>query len=153
MAKKERRYGSVRIPAKLAEKVETTGVIEASIGETVMVGDTKVKVEGIEAEGASTTYTTYEPMKDWSPEIVYLDTKLPSSYDKIIVVGGYLVNDVAKMLAEEYNELYDIKEAGDWIVKKYDYEGKEYVVVFGYTADDTGTAAHEFINWLRENVQ
>ncbi|NPA86782.1 MAG: S-layer protein [Candidatus Diapherotrites archaeon] len=84
--------------------------------------------------------------------IVYLDTELPNTYDKIIVVGGYLVNEVAKMLADAYPELYEIDTAGEYIVKKFDYEGKEYIVVFGYTAEDTGKAAQEFIAFLRENV-
>ena len=133
------------------QTVEAAGIIEAGVGETVMIGNTEVKIEGV--KGAEPiTYTTVAPMADWSPMIVYLDSELPNTYDKIIVVGGYYVNEFAKMLAENFSELYDVDTEGEWIVKKFDYEGKEYIVVFGYTAEDTGAAAQEFISWLRENV-
>ena len=135
---------------ELPQTVEQAGYTEVAVGDTIP--GTPYTIEGIEAEGASTTCTAATPMKDWNPVIVYLDTTLPNTYDNIIVVGGYAVNTVAAQLAQKFPELKDVNKAGDWIVKKVTDNGKDYIVVFGYTAEDTGTAAQEFINWLRQNV-
>ena len=133
------------------QTIETTGEMVASVGDKVEIGGTEVTIKSV--SGAEPiTYTEATPMKDWNPIIVYLDSTLPNTYDNIIVVGGYAVNTVAAQLAEKFPELKDVKEAGDWIVKKVSDNGKDYIVVFGYTAEDTGTAAQEFINWLRQNV-
>ncbi len=138
---------------KPSRTVETTGAIEAKVGETVEVAGTQIKVEEVTAEGASVTYTEAKPMADWNPRIVYLDTEgAQDTYDKIIVVGGWAVNTVAAALKEKFDEVAQVDTEGEWIVKKFEDGGKEYIVVFGYTADDTGYAAKEFIKWLRQNV-
>ncbi len=137
---------------KPAKTVEMSDYIEASVGETVRIGDMEVKVEGIEGlEPVTETYKEYMPDMEWSPEIVYLDTELPATYDKIIVVGGHMVNEVASMLVEA-GVVEEVAAEGEYVVKKVDYEGKEYIAVWGYTAADTAKAAKEFIQFLRESV-
>ena len=73
--------------------------------------------------------------------IVKLDTD--SAYGKSIIVGGFLVNKAAKNLPVDGKTLEErLTAAGDYVSAVL-ADGK--IVVAGYTADDTATAAKELI--------
>ncbi len=133
---------------EVPETVQTTGTIEAGVGETVTIGDMQVKIEGITGV-PSVTYTEIKPVPIGT--IVYLDSDLPNTYDKVIVVGSGYVNSIAKML-EDAGVVEKVQAAGDKVLKMVTYNGKEYIAVWGYTGTDTAEAAQEFINFLKNNV-
>jgi len=73
--------------------------------------------------------------------IVKLDTD--SSYGKSIIVGGFMVNKVAVNLSVDSKTLEErLVAAGDYVAAVL-ADGK--IVVAGYTADDTATAAKALI--------
>lgn len=141
-------YAWVGVPAQTQESED---VYTKKKGETLQVGDYDITIEDIVAPEAKATYTEVKPID--LGRLVYLDNEVPSGKN-LIVVGGYYVNSIAAAIAEEHPEIKDaVAQEGDYIVDKYTYNGKDAILVFGYTADDTAKAAQEFLNWLKQNVQ
>ena len=76
--------------------------------------------------------------------IVKLDTDASSG--KAIIVGGHMVNRVAATISVEGQTLKDrLVSDGDWVAAVLDNGS---IVVAGWTANDTATAARELINKL-----
>lgn len=71
-------------------------------------------------------------------KLVYTDSSPPTG--KVIIVGGHLVNALAKGITDD-----KLAAAGDKVAEK---EANGDIVVAGYTASDTGAAAQELIDAL-----
>ncbi len=136
----------VGIPAK----VEQGGEIDVKVGQTIPGTDYTVKdIKGV----ANVSGTYYEEIKDLDPtSMVYLDTQEPSG--NLIVVGGYAINKIAAKIQQLKQ---DLTKENTVVVKYYPASetglGSDAVVVAGWTAADTMTAAREFINFLKTSVQ
>jgi len=89
--------------------------------------------------GATTGYTVNKV-----GNIVKLDTATPNG--KSIIVGGYLVNTQATNLMIDGVSIQErLQNSGDWVAAVLP-EGK--IVVAGWTAEDTGSAAAQLISAL-----
>jgi len=107
-------------------------------GETkTTTGGTKVTVDTVSASGAGVVVNKVG-------NIVKLDTA--ASYGKSIIVGGQLVNNMAKNLNVDGQTLDErLVAAGDYVAAVLT-DGK--IVVAGWTANDTGVAAQALITAL-----
>jgi hypothetical protein len=104
----------------------------------VAVGETKgnVTITGINGAAGKTVVSV--------GNIVKLDTDASSG--KAIIVGGHMVNRVAATISVEGQTLKDrLVSDGDWVAAVLDNGS---IVVAGWTANDTATAARELINKL-----
>ncbi len=90
--------------------------------------------------GAGTGACTPESYEAVVPigKLVYTDDSPPTG--KVIIVGGHLVNALAKGITDD-----KLAAAGDKVAEK---EANGDIVVAGYTASDTGAAAQELIDAL-----
>lgn len=118
-----------------------------SVGETPT--GTKVTIDNITGTCAAgsgacvpATYDKIVPVDS----LVYTDTDATPS-GKLIIVGGYFVNALAKDLTlGDGSTLQDaLTASGDYVAEKLESGD---IVVAGYTAIDTGKAAQELINAL-----
>jgi hypothetical protein len=119
-------------PLAIGEKGETEG------GTTVTVKD----ITGSCAVGSGAcTPATYDKIVPVD-SLVYTDEATPGG--KVVIVGGYFVNSLAQNLTlSDGTTLQDkLTASGDYVAEKLDNGD---IVVAGYTAADTGTAAQELI--------
>jgi len=132
-------------------KVVQGGYIEVSVGQTIP--NTDYKIVSIETGAPQVSGTYYEEIKDLDPtSMVYLDTQEPSG--NLIVVGGYAINQIAAKIQQLKQ---DLTKENTVVVKYYPASetglGSDAIVVAGWTAQDTMTAARQFIQFLKTSVQ
>jgi hypothetical protein len=108
-------------------------------GTTVTVDDITYTATCGAAAGSSCTPSEAVVVVPLSGDLVQTDA-LPAA-GKVVIVGGYLVNSLAKGIGLEDK----LKVAGDKVAEKLDNGN---IVVAGYTAADTGAAAQELIDEL-----
>lgn len=133
-------------------KVEEAGhAMEAKVGDTVQIGDYEVKIEGI--EGVANVQGTYYEKLDFDPVgMAILDTEADNT-GNLIVVGGWNANQIAAKVKDAYPDIESELEQDKEIIGLYTVDGQEIILVAGWEAQDTRSAARNFIAWLKENVQ
>ncbi|MBS3061087.1 MAG: hypothetical protein J4215_00730 [Candidatus Diapherotrites archaeon] len=111
---------------------------------------TVTNVTGTCAAGGACTPASYEKVVPLQGNLVFTDVTRPAG--KVIIVGGYLVNSLARNLT-----LADNTTLQDALTKSGDMKAEKLpngdMIVAGYTADDTGRAAQDLINTLDALVQ
>lgn len=134
-----------------------TGTVTTTTGGeelTIAKGETKTTSGGTTVEVKDVTYTatcggagTCTPAEYQMVvpigKLVYSDDSPPTG--KVIIVGGHLVNALAKGITDD-----KLVAAGDTVAEK---EANGDIVVAGFTASDTGAAAQELIDALDAMVQ
>jgi hypothetical protein len=124
------------------EELEITkGATKATTaGTTIEVKDvtyTATCGAGTTGTSGSCTPSTYESVVPVG-KLVYTDDSPPTG--KVIIIGGHLVNTMAKGITDD-----KLVTAGDVVAAK---QPNGDIVIAGYTAADTGAAAQELINAL-----
>jgi len=142
--------------AMLHPNLEEGDEITLSGGTKVRVKNINVETSACEVEGGDATVTGLEGLscvinanvanlgerQDIPTDLVVMDN-VATDVETVIAVGGPMVNDVtAALLATES----PLASAGDVYVEEV---GAGKIVVAGYTADDTMTAAMNFIATLK----
>ncbi len=119
--------------------------------ETVTFGSTKITVDKINATAGSCTIadTTAAKVVSVGRELVYPDSPEPAGNH--IIVGGYLVNKLAEdvTLGDGSTLQEALIGSGDTVVELL---SSGDIVVAGYTAADTETAAIELIDALDDLI-
>ncbi|HIH21071.1 MAG TPA: hypothetical protein HA222_00205 [Candidatus Diapherotrites archaeon] len=123
------------------------GILE--VGKTITIGTTKIRIadanaiSGLAVTGADggtgETVTVLERAPLNNKAQVVLDSADPGA---AILIGGQKVNRLTSALGTAISS--KLAKSGDTVVEKVDNK----IVVAGYTAADTGTAARELITWL-----
>jgi hypothetical protein len=142
--------------AMLHPNLEEGDEITLSGGTKVRVKNINVETSACEVEGGDAAVTGLEGLscvinanvanlgerQDIPTDLVVMDN-VATDVETVIAVGGPMVNDVtAALLATES----PLASAGDVYVEEV---GAGKIVVAGYTADDTMTAAMNFIATLK----
>lgn len=147
---------TIKMPQNLEQiviNVLGTGAVQEISGETLTVaygdtgessGGTKITVNditGVEVVGAESGEAISVPAPDNGKGKVYTAADAPSGPN--ILVGGPVVNQLTARVSGIAEQL---QAEGDTADIEADASGN--IVVAGYSAANTGTAAQEFIDWL-----
>lgn len=124
------------------------GIAEASTGTTSTgtkvtvskINYTPGTVTGGAGETVVVTPVTYTKTASWGGNLVYTDKD--QGLGKIVIVGGPIVNKMAKGITAMAN----LKSSGEKVAEVDAATGN--ILVAGYTASDTGSAAQDFIDAL-----
>jgi len=120
------------------------------VGETVTIGSTKILIKdasaitGVTVSGSDSNEPTFETVTVRAPLNGKARVVLDSSGDPgaAILVGGQKVNKLTRDLGAAISD--KLAASGDYVVEKIG----DKIVVAGYHAADTGTAAQALIAWL-----
>ncbi len=121
------------------------------LGSGTTIAGTKITVDSVAATcpaggGATASPDKYNRIVPVG-QLVYLDSEVPSGSN--IIIGGYLVNSFSKgiILADGTTIEDKLTASGD---KAFEVLANGDIIVAGYTADDTVSAAKELISALDE---